>query len=113
MKEATSPEEFEKLFKDSLGRNEIKDKRKVFILDDLDRCNNKKVLEVLAGISTFLDEEKCIYIIPCDAVNHPTNIAANITPTGEEKPRSAIVIPLKDSPGIVFVGTSTFPVIAK
>lgn len=62
----TSPEEFEKLFQNALKQPAIAKKRKVFILDDLDRCENEKVLEVLAGISTFLDEPGCIYVIPCD-----------------------------------------------
>ena len=60
----TSPEEFERLFKQTLQlKGSI---RNVFILDNLDRVEDQKVFEVLTGISTFLGEANCIYIIPCD-----------------------------------------------
>ena len=60
----TSLEEFEKLFINSIDKEG--GIRNVFILDNLDRIDNEKVMEVLSGISTFLDEQSCIYIIPCD-----------------------------------------------
>jgi hypothetical protein len=60
----TSPEEFERLFTNSL--NITSGVRNVFILDNLDRVENDKVFEVLTGINTFLDKNNCIYIIPCD-----------------------------------------------
>jgi hypothetical protein len=41
-------------------------KRVVVVFDDLDRCSEEKVFETLTLIKTFLDEEGCIYIIPCD-----------------------------------------------
>lgn len=62
----TSVEEFEKHFQNALEQVGIEGTRKIFVLDDLDRCDSEKVLEVLAAISTFLDEPGCVYVIPCD-----------------------------------------------
>ncbi len=61
-----SPEQFEDMFKQAINHPSIKDHRKVFIIDNLDRCQSSKVLEVLTGISTFLGVNDCIYLIPCD-----------------------------------------------
>lgn len=61
-----SPEEFERLFREALNVNKRQDVKNIFILDNLDRCQKERVQEVLTGISTFLEEKNCVYLIPCD-----------------------------------------------
>lgn len=43
------------------------DKETVIIsVDNLDRCESETVYDVLVSLKTFMDNDRCIYIIPCD-----------------------------------------------
>lgn len=58
-----SEEQFEEKFIEIVK----KDKSiKVIFIDDLDRCNEDKVIETLETIKTYLEVETCIFIIACD-----------------------------------------------
>lgn len=63
------PDQFRKEFKDIL-RHHAKVKkpndRLVIVLDNLDRVSEDMAIQVLAAVKTFLKEDKCIYILPCD-----------------------------------------------
>lgn len=60
-----APDEFERLFEQMI--NELKDvERLIVIIDNLDRCEHKKVTELLATVKTFLEKPKCVYIVQCD-----------------------------------------------
>jgi hypothetical protein len=38
----------------------------VITIDNLDRCESSTVYNVLVSLKTFLEDERCIYLIPCD-----------------------------------------------
>jgi Cdc6-like AAA superfamily ATPase len=59
-----NPSQFEDLFKKIIG--EIDSEKVVIVIDNLDRCPSKTVVEMLAMIKTFMEIEKCVYILPCD-----------------------------------------------
>ena len=55
-----APEQFEKIFK-----NLIPDSKKLVIaIDNIDRCENELVLELLMTAKNFLDKKNVIFIIP-------------------------------------------------
>lgn len=61
-------DEFKALFK-TIVREKAKigeGDRLLVVLDNLDRVDEEVVLQVLAAVKTFLDELRCIYILPCD-----------------------------------------------
>ncbi len=66
---AVHPDEFKEIFryivreKANLSK---KNGRLVIVLDNLDRVKEEIVIAVLGAIKTFLREENCIYILPCD-----------------------------------------------
>ncbi len=64
----TSPEQFEYLFKKEVLEDirKKRNKKLLIIFDNLDRCDSETVIKTLRGINTFLGEEGCVYIIPCD-----------------------------------------------
>lgn len=61
-------DEFKELFKDIVRKKaEIEEgDRLLVVLDNLDRVEEEVVLQVLAAVKTFLDEPRCIYVLPCD-----------------------------------------------
>lgn len=59
-----SPEEFEKIFGDIIEK--FNSKKVVIPIDNLDRCEQRVVIDTLGTIKTFLEKPKCIFIIPCD-----------------------------------------------
>lgn len=61
-----SPELFEDKFKKIVSIVKKRGSTLAVIIDNLDRCSDKKVAEVLSTIKTFLDIEGCIYLVPCD-----------------------------------------------
>jgi len=70
-----APAQFEEIFKYIINNIKInKDKTKkeaeakkvIIIIDNLDRCPSKTVIEMLSMIKTFMNINKCIYILPCD-----------------------------------------------
>jgi len=38
----------------------------VITIDNLDRCESSTAYDVLVSLKTFLEDERCIYLIPCD-----------------------------------------------
>jgi energy-coupling factor transporter ATP-binding protein EcfA2 len=66
--EVASTEHFENVFKELI--RSVTDKagidRIVFYVDELDRCAAKDVVAVLEGIRTFLDVDKCVFIVAAD-----------------------------------------------
>ncbi|RDZ49701.1 hypothetical protein C5C07_20100 [Haloferax sp. Atlit-4N] len=38
----------------------------IIVIDDLDRCESKAVYETLVALKSFMDHDRCTYIIPCD-----------------------------------------------
>lgn len=65
-----STEEFEKEFKNILiGQwysNKYKDKKILFVFDNIDRCEPETVKEILMTIKTFLNQDNCIFVLPID-----------------------------------------------
>ena len=59
-----NPSQFEDLFKKII--NKIEADKVVIVIDNLDRCPSKTAVEMLAMIKTFMEIEKCVYILPCD-----------------------------------------------
>ena len=59
-----SPEQFEEIFRDMLSK--IKNEKYVIVFDNIDRCEPKVAYEILSTIKTYMDIERCFYIIPCD-----------------------------------------------
>jgi hypothetical protein len=63
-----SAEHFEGVFRevvrDATGRSG--EDRIVFFIDELDRCAARDVVAVLEGIRTFLDVDKCVFIVAAD-----------------------------------------------
>lgn len=65
---------FEKKFQEIISK--IKNYKILFIFDNIDRTTHDKAVELLATIKTFLEEEKCIFLIPCDESALKRHIAA-------------------------------------
>lgn len=65
------PDQFERKLDEILEKAGEDERKKVIVIDDLDRCPPDKVVEMLGIIKAFMrgsnDTSKgCIYIIPCD-----------------------------------------------
>ncbi|WP_152040271.1 KAP family P-loop NTPase fold protein [Salinigranum salinum] len=55
---------FEEMLTDLVKKTE---KKKVIIsVDNLDRCESDTVYDVLVSLKTFMENDRCTYIIPCD-----------------------------------------------
>ena len=67
---AFSAEKFGEIFRDMIHRAtstpNSKCERVIFVFDNLDRCSEAVAVETIGVIKTYLDEPKCVYIIPCD-----------------------------------------------
>lgn len=61
-----SSEEFESEFNDIINKYENDFDKIIIFIDDLDRCNKKTVIEVMEVMKTFMNIDKCIYIVACD-----------------------------------------------
>lgn len=59
------PIEFEGEFKKILKK--INAERLLIIIDNLDRVTCEKAVELLSTIKTYLEQDKCIFLIACDA----------------------------------------------
>ena len=62
-----SAEKFEEIFEDFLKEvlGDDKNKRVVILIDELDRCDAKTRAEVLQGLRTYLQNERCVYAVAC------------------------------------------------
>lgn len=59
------PQEFESEFKGIIG--EVEAEKLLVIIDNLDRVSCDKAIELLSTIKTFLEQDKCVFLIACDA----------------------------------------------
>ena len=55
---------YEQLFNDIIDKTDTD--KVVISIDNLDRCESETVYDVLVSLKTFLEQDDCIYIIPCD-----------------------------------------------
>lgn len=63
-----SSEKFNAIFRDMVAgvTGGAPKRRLIFVFDNLDRCPADTAVEVIGVVKTFLDEQGCIYLIPCD-----------------------------------------------
>ncbi|MDY6964942.1 MAG: P-loop NTPase fold protein [Halobacteriota archaeon] len=59
------PHEFESEFK-KIVQKIPKEKKLLVIIDNLDRTRHEKAVELLSTIKTFLEQDRCIFLIACD-----------------------------------------------
>ncbi|ELZ38330.1 KAP P-loop domain protein [Halorubrum saccharovorum DSM 1137] len=45
---------------------EVDAEKVVISVDNLDRCESSTVYDVLVSLKTFLEDDRCVYLIPCD-----------------------------------------------
>lgn len=55
---------YEQLFNEIIDETDAD--KVVISIDNLDRCESDTVYDVLVSLKTFLEQDDCIYIIPCD-----------------------------------------------
>lgn len=55
---------FERIFEQIL--DEVEAEKIIISIDNLDRCESRTAYEVLISMKTFLDNNRCIYFVPCD-----------------------------------------------
>ncbi len=60
------PEQFESEFHNILQSQQLKDKRAVIAIDDIDRCEPAVIKDILISMKTFMGHEQCFFIVPCD-----------------------------------------------
>lgn len=66
---------YERIFDSIIDRSDAE--KIVISIDNLDRCESETVYDVLVSLKTFMEQDKCIYLIPCDdeaLVNHISSI---------------------------------------
>jgi len=61
----SEPDEFENEF-DRILREMKNVDRLIIVIDNLDRCEHKKATELLSTVKTFLEKDKCVYVVQCD-----------------------------------------------
>ncbi|MDD3906079.1 MAG: P-loop NTPase fold protein [Candidatus Omnitrophica bacterium] len=61
----SEPDEFESEFDRVLKEMENVD-RLIIVIDNLDRCEHRKATELLSTVKTFLEKDKCVYVVQCD-----------------------------------------------
>jgi len=61
-----SSHQFERLFKEILEKGKAPNKNLIVAIDNLDRCEDEVVVDMLGMIKTFMDLKGCIYLIACD-----------------------------------------------
>jgi hypothetical protein len=65
-KPAFSSEKFGEIFSDLVKQATEPSGRLLFIFDNLDRCSEEVAVETIGVVKTYLDEKRCVYLIPCD-----------------------------------------------
>lgn len=60
------PEHFEQEFNKCLHLVAQQEKSLLVIVDDLDRCDDKTVIDALSVIKQFAGKKNCAFIVPCD-----------------------------------------------
>jgi len=82
---AVYPDQFKEIFKlliqEKAGISKEND-RLIIVLDNLDRVKEEIVIQILGAVKTFLKEDKCIYILPCDDKGLKQHIISTRSGTG-------------------------------
>lgn len=61
------PEQFEAEFRKLISSSgPIGTSRPVVVIDDIDRCEASTIRDILVSIKTFVGQENCFFIVPCD-----------------------------------------------
>ena len=61
------PEQFEAEFRKLLDpAGPLGNRKAVIAIDDIDRCEPDTVRDILISIKTFLGQESCFFVVPCD-----------------------------------------------
>jgi hypothetical protein len=60
------PEQFEAEFKLLAQSSELKGRKLVVAIDDLDRCEPSVIRDILISAKNFIGHENCFFIVPCD-----------------------------------------------
>ncbi len=61
------PEQFEGEFRKLISPSgPIGASRPVVVIDDIDRCEANTIRDILVSIKTFVGQENCFFIVPCD-----------------------------------------------
>jgi hypothetical protein len=55
---------YQRIFESIIQESEAE--KVVISVDNLDRCESDTVYDVLVSLKTFLEDDRCIYLIPCD-----------------------------------------------
>lgn len=64
------PEQFEAEFRKLLDpRGPLGDRNVIIAVDDIDRCEPETVRDILISIKTFLGQESCFFVVPCDEMS--------------------------------------------
>ena len=83
------PDQFKEIFKsliqEKAGISKEND-RLIIVLDNLDRLKEETVIQVLGAVKTFLKEDKCVYILPCDDDGLKQHIICMRSGTDSSKP---------------------------
>ena len=83
--QAVYPDQFKDIFKlliqEKAGISKEND-RLIIVLDNLDRVKEEIVIQILGAVKTFLKEDKCIYILPCDDKGLRQHIISTRSVTG-------------------------------
>ena len=62
----TSIKSFRQDFEDLVNKTVGEDGRYVIFIDDLDRVTPNKAIDIIESVKTFLDCDKCVFVIGCD-----------------------------------------------
>lgn len=57
--------QFQKLFHEIVDKNKTRSKL-IIAIDNLDRCDNESVVNILNMIKTFLSDSRCVFVVACD-----------------------------------------------
>lgn len=61
------PEQFEAEFRKLIGPDgPLGPLRPVIVIDDIDRCEAATIRDILVSVKTFLGQENCFFVVPCD-----------------------------------------------
>lgn len=64
IQKAESSHKFKEIFDKILKAK--KKNRIIITIDNLDRCDEKSAVRILSSVKTFMGNEDCIYVVPCD-----------------------------------------------
>ncbi|HEY2822774.1 MAG TPA: P-loop NTPase fold protein, partial [Candidatus Acidoferrum sp.] len=61
------PEQFEAEFRKLIGPSgPLGSSKPVIVIDDIDRCEAGTIRDILVSVKTFLGQEHCFFLVPCD-----------------------------------------------